>query len=143
MKRRRFAIVGLLGSVTVLAIFLLQGVVWAQNCRVIRIQGMATHQSIRLEPEIIRIAKGDCVIWFNRAATQEVKVVFEDGKRCSTVSAAPVGFSLDHENCYVTTWLEFGATSSLRFMDPGSYQYMIAVEGLPPAKRMKGTIVVE
>ena len=73
---------------------------------------MATHGSIRLEPETISISKGTCVIWLNwAAAAQEMKVVFEDGKKCSSVSEASVGFSLDHENCYITSGIPFGGTS--------------------------------
>ena len=142
MKRIFFASGMLVGAIVV-ALLVVQGMVLAQECRVIRIHGMATHQSIRLEPETILVSKGDCVIWFNRAAAQEVKVVFEDGKKCSSVSEAATGFSLDHENCFVTTWLPFGATSSLRFVQAGRYDYVIEVAGLPAGKKMKGSIVVE
>lgn len=33
------------------------------DCRVVRIQGMVTHDSVRLEPETIQVPKGTCVIW--------------------------------------------------------------------------------
>lgn len=113
----------------------------AQECRIVRIQGMKAHSSIRLEPETVSINKGTCVIWLNRAAAQEVKVVFEDGKKCSSVSEAPVGFSLDHENCYITSWISFGGTSSLRFMEEGSYEYTMEGADMPRGK-VKGTILV-
>jgi hypothetical protein len=70
-----------------------------------------------------------------------MKVVFEDGKKCSSVSEAPVGFSLDHENCYITSFMPFGGTSSLRFMQEGSYGYTIEGPDLPRGK-VKGTILV-
>ena len=69
------------------------------------------------------------MIWFNRSAANEVKVIFEEGKKCSSVSNAPVGFSLDHEQCYVTSWIPFWGTSSLRFMEKGTFAYAIEVTG--------------
>ena len=118
----------------------------AQDCRVIRIQGLASHDSIRVEPETISISKGTCVIWFNRASANEVKILFKDGKKCSDVTDSAVGFSLDSSNCFVTTWIPFGGTSSLRFMQAGSYEYQIQITagGIDEkAKRAaKGTIVV-
>jgi hypothetical protein len=56
-------------------LFVCGGVADAQECRVIRIHGMAVHESVQLEPQTVVISKGTCVIWFNRAAAQEMKVV--------------------------------------------------------------------
>ena len=56
-------------------------------------------------------------------------MIFEEGKKCSSVSNAPVGFSLDHEQCYVTSWIPFWGTSSLRFMEKGTFAYAIEVTG--------------
>jgi hypothetical protein len=133
------------GITLCIALFLLLGVampVFAQDCRLIRIQGLATQTSIRVEPETLSISKGTCVIWFNRASAQEVKIIFEEGKRCASVSEAPVGFSLDHENCYVTSWIPFGGTSSLRFQESGTYEYVLEAKTVPQ-KNVKGTIIVE
>ena len=59
------------------------GTTFAQECRIIRIIGMQMHHSIRIEPETLFISKGDCVVWFNRAeSAEEVKVSFENGKKC-------------------------------------------------------------
>jgi plastocyanin len=117
----------------------------AQDCRVIRIHGMAIHNTLKVEPETLQVSKGTCVIWFNRAG-YEVKVIFEDGKQCASVSDVPVGFSLDHDGCYVTSWIPVGATSSLRFQQEGALDYTIKVssgraedEG---GKETKGRIIV-
>lgn len=119
----------------------------AQDCRVIRIHGIAAHDVVRLEPETMWVPKGTCVIWFNRSSAHQVKVVFQEGKRCASVSDAPMGFSLDHQNCYVTSWIPFGGTSSLRFLEAGTYEYDIQATGeqveVAGKQAAKGTIVVE
>jgi hypothetical protein len=56
---------------------------------------MAIQSPLRIEPETFLVSKGDCVAWFNRAeSAEEVKVSFEDGKKCLTGTEAPTGFSL-------------------------------------------------
>ena len=118
------------------------GTTFAQECRIIRIIGMVLHQSVRIEPETFLVSKGDCVVWFNRAVAEDVKVIFEDAKKCASVTNAPVGFSADSAGCYVTTWMPFGGTSSLRFMEKGTYGYVIEVKGMPGVK-IKGQLQVE
>jgi len=143
MKKTKFLCSILLASIIAMAVLLArQQTANAQDCRIIRIQGMVTHGSIHVEPKTLWISKGTCVIWFNRSSTEEVKVIFEDGKRCSSVSDAPVGFSLDHESCYVTSWISFGGTSSLRFMEAGTYEYVIEAKGMEGVK-IRGQLVVE
>ena len=118
------------------------GTTFAQECRVVRIIGMEIHKSARIEPETLLVAKGDCVVWFNRAAAEEIKVTFEDAKKCVSVTNAPVGFSADSAGCYVTNWIPFGGTSSLRFMEKGTYGYVLEVKGMPGVK-IKGQIEIK
>jgi len=49
---------------------------------------------------------------------------------------APRGFSLldDPVSCYVTNWLGFTGTASLRFMEKGTYKYVVEVSGKPGVK---------
>ena len=94
---------------------------------------------IRLEPETILVSKGTCVIWNNWTGAQEVIVKFEEGKKCDDVTDAPVGFKLDAANCFVTDLIPFGGTSSLRFVEEGSYDYV--VEALKA--KAKGKIIVK
>ncbi len=130
MQKRHLSIVIGVALVFLVAIVLAgRGKTNAQDCRIIRIHGMAVHESIKLEPETVLVSKGACMIWFNRAAANEIKVVFEEGKRCASVSDAPVGFSLDHQECYVTSWIPFGGTSSLRFNEEGTFKYVIEATG--------------
>ena len=144
---RRLLLISMTAAVMAVGfVVILDSALRAQDCRVIRIQGMAMHQSVRAEPEVMSISKGTCVIWFNRASANEIKIVFKEGKRCSSVTEAPVGFSLDHEQCFVTSWIAFGGISSLRFKEAGTYEYAIEVTtGETPEKGIKasmGTIIV-
>ena len=54
----------------------------AGECRLIRVWGRA--EPI-IEPPVLAVSKGTCVIWLNNAKA-EVKVVFDEGKRCQDVS---------------------------------------------------------
>jgi hypothetical protein len=143
MNKKKLMIV--IGFIFVLAmiIFLSKlGTLSAQECRVIKIHGWTEHRSIMIEPETIVLSKGDCVVWFNQIMPGVVKVTFEEGKKCSDVSNAPMGFSLNASNCYVTSWIPFGGTSSLRFMEKGTYQY--TVEGkISGGVKAKGLIIVK
>ena len=69
-------------------------------------------------------------------------VVFEDGKSCVDVTDAPAGFTLNAKSCYVTSWIPFTGTSSLRFMEKGTYTYVVEAKGMQD-KKVKGQIIVE
>jgi len=97
----------------------------AQECRLIKIHGRTEHPSLAIEPQTSFISKGDCVVWFNRVFTDEVMVIFKEGKKCLDVTKAPMGFTLDAETCYVTSWIPFAGTTSLRFMEKGTYEYTV------------------
>ena len=130
MNRKKLCIAGVVTIIFVVSIvFANWKTINAQDCRIIRIQGMAVHESIRVEPETLLVSKGDCVIWFNRAAANDIKIVFEEGKRCASVSDASMGFSLDHNDCFVTSWIPFAGTSSLRFKEAGAYDNAIEDTG--------------
>lgn len=99
-------------------------------------------QSVRLDPEELLIKKGSVVIWNNWAKTTEVKVIFKEGKKvCPAATSAPVGFNLDDaKQCYVTSWVPLGGTSSLRFTQAGTFKYTVQTTGGVEAT---GRIVVE
>jgi hypothetical protein len=82
------------------------------------------------------------VVWFNRAEiSEEVKVIFDDAKKCSSGTEASVGFSLDNENYYDTDWIPFARISSLRFTKKGNYTYRIEAKSRKNVK--KGMIKVK
>ena len=108
-----------------------QGTVNAKETRIVRIFGGETYslKSIRLEPQYLTISKDTVVIWNNWARAHEVKVIFEEGKKCEDVTDAPTGFKLDAANCYVTSWIPLGGTSSLKFTEKGVYKYVVETSG--------------
>jgi len=53
-----------------------------------------------------------------------------------------MGFSLNDQGCYVTRWVPFAGTSSLRFMEKGSYKYTVKAKNKAGVKP-EGWIVVE
>jgi plastocyanin len=130
-------IVGLLLLIAACFTMVGQEILEAQDCRLVRVVG---RKAPLLEPPNIVVSKGTCVIWFNKTQL-EVKIIFEDGKKCQDVTDSPTGFTLDSSNCFVTTWLKYGSTSSLRFNEPGTYEYMVEFSTMPD--KSKGKIVVE
>lgn len=108
-----------------------QGTANAADARIVRIMGGDSYnvKSIRLEPEILSVSPGSVVIWNNWARSYEVKIIFEDGKVCDDVSDAETGFKMDSKNCYVTTWIKLGGTTSLRFNEKGIYKYTVETPG--------------
>ena len=142
MKRKnkllRKAVLGLLTIMMVLCFS--YEAINAQDCRLIRIQANAPHEAVFVEPMITRISKGTCVIWINWVRAEEVRIVFEDGKKCDNVTDAPSGFDMDTENCYVTNYIPMGMTSSLRFNQEGTYEYVVKVKD---GAQAKASIVVK
>jgi hypothetical protein len=114
----------------------------AQQTRVIRLQGSASNSQngVRIEPDTMLISKGGVVIWNNWARSSDVKIIFQEGKVCQDVTSAPMGFTLDAKQCYVTTWIPFGGTSSLRFTEKGNYHYVVEAAG---GAKSKGAIRVD
>jgi hypothetical protein len=82
-------------------------------------------------------------VWFNRVTTGEVKVTIADSKKCASVTNAASGFCLDElANCYVTKWIGFTGTASLRFMEKGTYKYVVETNSMPGVKE-EGWVEVE
>jgi len=112
----------------------------AQECRVIRLNGTVyPTTTIRIEPRVVQISKGTCVIWSNWVRTGEVQIAFEEGKKCEDMTDSPVGFTLDAHNCYVTSFVSRGGTSSLMFNEPGTFDYTVKAGAVTEG----GKIVVE
>ena len=115
----------------------------AADCRVVRIVGMAYHESVTLEPVSIGIPKGTCVIWFNNTTGAKVKIIFEEGEKvCKDVINASLDYKLDEKNCFVTaTHITPLGTASLSFSKEGKYDYLMEIEGQD--KKVKGRIFVK
>jgi plastocyanin len=142
MEKKR--LVFTVGLVFVLALtFLLakQSTSNASECRIVKIIAFASYQNVTLDPKTSYLNKGDCVIWFNNAAKSDVKIVFEDGKKCTDVVEASMDFKLDENNCLITkTYLPPRGTASFAFDKEGSFDYVAEVKGT--SLKIKGKIIV-
>jgi hypothetical protein len=142
MNKKRLLIAVVVSFVVAMMVGLLSlEIVSAQECRLIKIHGRTDLSTVMIEPETIYATKGDCVVWFNRVA-KEIMIKFDEGKRCADVTQAPMGFSLNAQSCYVTSWIPFAGTSSLRFMEKGTYNYVVEAKGQKNVEA-KGQIIVE
>ena len=109
------------------------------KCYVVAIRGKAiygqqtpatTQSQIEVEPMNINIPKGSCVVWVNWANRPEIRLSFAEGKACQSKTEAAMGFRFTPTTgCYITDYLKMGQTSSLRFMQAGTFKYDLFVEG--------------
>jgi len=136
-----------------------QGRTDEQDCGNIKILGGVGNQKdkVYLEPEVIQIEKGGCVSWINQFEAENLKpdilLIFEDEKQCVDISASGTyEFYLKcclvagaaivpfiPEDCYVTYWIPYGETSGIRFLEIGTYEYIVEVE---EERKAEGKIVV-
>ena len=111
------------------------------ECRVVRILAFKTYQDVTLDPKTAYINKGDCVIWFNNAANSDVKITFENAKKCTDVVEASMDFKIDESSCLVTkTYIPNRGTASFAFDKEGSFEYIAEVKGT--SLKIKGMIKV-
>ena len=143
MKKRMLLPVVALSLILAIAFLLVsQKTSSASECRIIRINATAQYQNVTLDPKTINANKGDCLIWYNNAAQSDVKVSFEEGKKCTDVVEASMDFQLDEENCLVTkTYIPPRGTASFVFDKEGSFDYVVEVKGT--ALKVKGTVKVK
>ena len=131
MKKMRCALAIVMVLTFAATLFLMQSeAINAQECRLVRIYAALDKPTSpgRLEPDVLSIDKGGCVVWINWGQDR-VLVNFREGKKCQAVTEAPTGFRLDaNTDCYVTDFVPFGGTSSLKFSEPGTYQYEVTWE---------------
>lgn len=89
-------------------------------------------KGFHLDPATLYIRKKTVVVWLNGVPVKEIQVVFNEGKTCRDVTANPnlkiPGFFLDSSNCYVTSFLPYLATTTLQFVDVGTYKYKVTTE---------------
>lgn len=149
MKKQVVIITALLFVLSSMLVLVDQKTINAEESQLVRIfGGIATgagelSKPIRLEPPTMTISKGGVVVWLNWARSVEcVQVSFEEGKKCSDVTDAPTGFEMTG-GCYVTSWITFGGTSSLRFNEPGMYTYTITAKTAGEERKESGKILVK
>lgn len=145
MKKKMLLIVVVLAFITIMTLALsIQRIVDAQDCRIVRITAGVGERldEIALEPRTMRVDEGTCVIWINLSRSPDVEIKFRDGGKCIEATDAPTGFNPELlSGCYVTGMIHMGATSSLRFVEKGTFEYM--VETAQETIKTTGEIIVE
>ncbi len=131
-------------SCLVLCMMLFTPASFAADERLVRLLGGIGPQTdqIRVEPETLMVQEGTVVVWLNWVKGEEVKLTFREGKKCDDATEAASGFGLDAENCYVTSWVPMGGTSSLIFSEKGTYPYEVQQKGKGAKHMRTGKIVV-
>jgi hypothetical protein len=143
LSKRKYLLLGL--AFIVCCVFLTNQAS-AQECRIIRLYATAlpVPQKVSLEPQILQIKKGGCVIWANWVRSpQELEIIFQEGKICKDMTESPTGFTLDGQNCYVTSFVEMGKTSSLVFVEEGTFKYVARLGTGTAFTEASGKIIVE
>ena len=92
-----------------------------------------------IEPETLLVEKDTVVIWTLFGA-YDAQVLFLDGDKCQKATEAPVGFELDSREtkaCYRGVLIPNGGTASLKFKEPGVYEYSVKWANTPRQTRAK------
>lgn len=132
----------LLFSMILAALICTPMTVSAEDAAVVLVYKVAgDNTELRLNPPDLYVKKNTVVIWMNSVMGEEVQVVFRDGKACQDISFSPeAAFNLDAKSCFVTSFLPYAATSSLKFMETGEFDYV--VQNLSEKITGKGKIIV-
>ncbi len=108
----------------------------AEICKIVTIRGRDN-----IEPNMLTVRKGDCVVWMNWTRDQGVLLSFKEGEKCVRATKSPVGFKMDvPSGCYLGGWLSYGQTASLLFAEPGTYNYEVQFK---VGEKNTGAIVVK
>lgn len=137
-KTKLFSIV--MGSVFILTMVISVGnpgiIGAAEKCDIVTIRGRDN-----IEPNMLTVKKGDCVVWMNWTRDQDVLLSFAEGEKCVRATKAPVGFKMDvPSGCYLAGWMSYGQTASLMFAEPGTYKYEVQFK---VGGKSTGTIIVK
>ena len=113
----------------------------ALDVQLVRIHGQneGPKKSLMVEPVTATVPKGGIVIWVNEGAFEEVKVNFEEGKKCADVTSATKDFNLEAA-CFVTTWIPLGGTTSLKFNETGTFNYTVETND---GVKIKGKLLIK
>jgi plastocyanin len=108
----------------------------AEVCKIVTIRGRDN-----IEPNMLTVKKGDCVVWMNWKRDQDVLLSFKEGEKCVRATKSPAGFKMDvPSGCYLAGWMSYGQTASLLFAEPGTYKYEVQFR---VGGKNSGTIVVK
>lgn len=128
--------------IAVSLLLLPRGPTIAAEANLIKIQPVGEDKIVGfyLDPPVSRIEKDTVVVWLSGIKDADIQVIFLEGKTCKDVTGPAKSFEMREKNCYVTSFMSFGETSSLQFVESGTYRYYVATSA--GDIRAKGSIVV-
>jgi len=102
-----------------------------------------------IEPETLKIAHDDCVLWLNWGDGAEV--VFSEGEKSKDITKDPVRFKMDSQGRYLTDYFGHNETASLLFPKKGTFNYEVEFKPITDGKqgagigqnKINGIIIVE
>ena len=115
---------------------------FAAEAELVKIQPVGDSKLVGfyLDPPDVQVEKYTIVVWLSGVQGEEVQIIFLEGKHCRDVTANPGAFRLNDESCFVTSFMGFGETSSLQFMESGTYRYYVAT--VTGHIKARGTVIV-
>ncbi|MBU1056435.1 MAG: hypothetical protein KKC46_21795 [Proteobacteria bacterium] len=140
MRKFKFLVAGVILMFFFTASFIVNpekvdaGDVINDQCLIVSLQGKIDTEkpekmdnAITITPQDLEISVGACAVWVNWIRGAEISISFKEGKVCKiSTDYSTLGFRLTPNlGCYVTDFLKQGETTSLRFMEPGTYKYNI------------------
>jgi len=128
--------------ITMCLLLIARGSAFAVEAQLIKIQPVGEDKLVGfyLDPPVLKIEKNTIVIWLSGIQGADIQIVFLEGKTCKDVTANPGAFKLNEKSCFVTSFMGFGETSTLQFMESGNYSYYVATA--TGEIKARGTIVV-
>jgi len=131
MKRKKLVLFASVFGLAILVCATKQVIAGAGDAKLVKIVPEES-AGFFVDPPTLNIKMNTIVVWMNGVPNKELKIVFEQGRTCKDVTANPnikqPGFFLDSHECYVTSYLPYGATSTLQFPEGGEFEYKVVTE---------------
>jgi hypothetical protein len=121
-----------------------RGTTLAAEAKLVKIQPVGDDKLVGfyIDPPNLQVDKKAIVVWLSGVMKEDIQVIFLEGKTCKDVTANPSAFQMNEKKgCYVTSFMSFGETSSLQFMQDGIYRYYVATA--TGNIKARGTITVK
>ena len=140
--RNKFVMKGAAFFVVAILLVVARGPTFAAEARLIKIQPVGEKKLVGfyLDPPVLQVDKNTIVVWLSSVQKEDIQVIFMEGKHCRDVTVNQKTFQMDPKNCFVTSFMSFAETSSLQFIDSGTYRYYVATA--TGDIKAKGTIIV-
>lgn len=142
-KKLSIVMIGTSFFIAAILLIVARGPTFAAEAKLIKIQPVGDDKLIGfyVDPPVLKIEPNMIVVWLSGIPKEDIQVIFMEGKTCKDVTTNGKSFTMSPKSCYVTSFMAFGETSSLQFVETGTYRYYVATS--MGDIKAKGTIVVQ